>query len=67
LPESVLNVVNTDEVARHPLPRVLAEIVTPLIWRVAEPSPSVIALRELLNLERKALRRAHPRGGRVKS
>jgi DNA-binding transcriptional LysR family regulator len=59
LPESVLNAVNTDEVARHPLPRVIAEIVTPLIWRAAEPSPSVIALRELLNVERKAL--LHPR------
>jgi DNA-binding transcriptional LysR family regulator len=66
LPESVLDVVNTDEVARHPLPRVLAEIVTPLIWRVAEPSPSVIALRELLDVERKALQHTRPRGGRIK-
>jgi DNA-binding transcriptional LysR family regulator len=66
LPESVLDAVNTDEVARYPLPRVLAEIVTPLIWRVAEPLPTVIALRGLLDVERKALRYARPRGGRVK-
>jgi DNA-binding transcriptional LysR family regulator len=66
LPESVLDVVNADEVARFPLPRVLSAIVTPLIWRVAEPLPSVIALRELLDVERKALRYARPRDGRVK-
>lgn len=55
LPESVLSVVSTDEVARHPLPTVLAETVTPLIWRAAEASPSVIALHGLLDVERKAL------------
>jgi DNA-binding transcriptional LysR family regulator len=66
LPESVLDVVNTDEVARYPLPRVLAEAITPLIWRAAEPSPSVVALRELLNVERKALRDSRPRADRLK-
>jgi DNA-binding transcriptional LysR family regulator len=55
LPESVLSVVSTDEVARHPLPTVLAEAVTPLIWRAAEASPSVSALHGLLDVERKAL------------
>jgi DNA-binding transcriptional LysR family regulator len=62
LPESVLDVVSTDEVALHPLPAVLAEIVTPLIWRAAEASPSVIALQGLLDVERTALGRARPRG-----
>ena len=52
LPESVLDVVKTDEVARHALPKVFSEVVTPLIWRAAEASPSVIALRELLNVSR---------------
>jgi DNA-binding transcriptional LysR family regulator len=48
LPESVLDVVRTDEVARHRLPKVHAEMVTPLIWRAAEASPAVVALRDLL-------------------
>lgn len=48
VPESVLEVVRTQEIARHPLPAVLTEIVTPLVWRSGEVSPSVVALRELL-------------------
>ena len=64
LPQSVLDVVRTDDVMRHPLPRVFAEIVTPLIWRTAETSPSVVALRELLNVERKVPRPTRPRGNR---
>jgi DNA-binding transcriptional LysR family regulator len=48
LPESVLDVVRTDEVARHRLPKVHANMVTPLIWRAAEAPPSVVALRDLL-------------------
>jgi DNA-binding transcriptional LysR family regulator len=67
LPESVLSVVSTDEVARHPLPTVLAEAVTPLIWRAAEASPSVIALQGLLDVERKALGHARPRSNCLKS
>jgi DNA-binding transcriptional LysR family regulator len=67
LPESVLDVVKTDEVALHPLPKVFAEVVTPLIWRAAEASPSVIALRELLNVERKVPRHAPPRSDRLKA
>jgi len=56
VPESVLNVVNAERIARHPLPKALGELVTPLIWRAAEASPSVIALCELLNEKRKAPR-----------
>jgi DNA-binding transcriptional LysR family regulator len=67
LPESVLSVVSTDEVARHPLPTVLAEAVTPLIWRAAEASPSVIALQGLLDVERKAHGHARPRSNCLKS
>ena len=58
LPESVLDVVPTRDVARHALPNVLANIVTPLIWRTAEASPSVTALQGLLQLEHAALRRS---------
>ena len=46
-------VVTTAEVALHPLPAVLANFVTPLIWRAGEASPSVIASQEVLNVERK--------------
>ena len=61
LPESVLDVVNTDPVARHPLPVVLAEIVTPLIWRATEASPSVIALQGLLDVDAKRSRTCRSR------
>jgi DNA-binding transcriptional LysR family regulator len=58
LPESVLDVVPTADIARHPLPNVLANVVTPLIWRTGEASPSVTALQGLLQLEHAALRHA---------
>jgi DNA-binding transcriptional LysR family regulator len=57
LPESVLDVARTDEVALHPLPAVLAEIVTPLIWRAGETSPSLVALQEIVEAERNAPKR----------
>lgn len=49
VPESVLDVVRDESIARHPLPAVLGQLVTPLIWRAGEASPSVVALREMLN------------------
>jgi len=48
VPESVLATVQHDNVARHPLPRIHAEVVTPLIWRTSDASPSLAALRELV-------------------
>jgi len=48
LPESVLEVVRSDGLARHPLPAVLANVTTPLIWRANEASPAIAALQELL-------------------
>src|SRR5215469_14166858 len=48
VPESVLATVQHDKVARHPLPRIHAEVVTPLIWRTSDASPSLAALRELV-------------------
>jgi DNA-binding transcriptional LysR family regulator len=47
-PESVLETVQHAAVVRHPLPKVHADIVTPLVWRAAELSPVLIALRDLL-------------------
>lgn len=51
VPESVLDVVRDENIARYPLPAVLGQVVTPLIWRAGEASPSVMALREMLNSE----------------
>ncbi len=48
VPESVLDTVHAAAVARHPLPQVLSQVVTPLIWRNADRSPAVLALRALL-------------------
>ena len=60
LPASVLDVVRTDEVVQHRLPKVLALVSTPLIWRTAEVSPAVVALREVLTVEREGLRNLRP-------
>jgi DNA-binding transcriptional LysR family regulator len=48
VPESVLDTMGHSEVARHALPKVHAHVVTPLIWRRAEPTPALNALRETL-------------------
>jgi DNA-binding transcriptional LysR family regulator len=48
VPESVLDSLQDAPVARYPLPKVLGRIVTPLIWRKAEPSVAVAALRNLV-------------------
>jgi DNA-binding transcriptional LysR family regulator len=47
VPESVLATVRSAAVAVHSLPRVLSDVTTPLIWRSAEQTPSVVALREV--------------------
>lgn len=56
-PESVLDVVHSEDIMRHPLPKVLAEVTTPLIWRAGETSAPVAALRELLTVDAPAARR----------
>jgi DNA-binding transcriptional LysR family regulator len=48
LPKSVLDVVNSEGLARHPLPAVFANVITPVIWRAEEASPSITALQGLL-------------------
>ena len=53
LPESVLDVVSSERLARHPLPAVFANIVTPLIWRAKETSPAITALQGLLTKPRR--------------
>lgn len=47
IPESVLETVRSAEVARHRLPKVLGEIVTPMVWRAGEETQAAGALRTL--------------------
>jgi DNA-binding transcriptional LysR family regulator len=48
VPESVLDTVQDAQVRRHPIPKVHAHVVTPLIWRVREESAALVALKEEL-------------------
>jgi DNA-binding transcriptional LysR family regulator len=48
VPDSVLATLQHLHVSSHRLPRVLAELTTPLIWHAEDPSPAVAALREVL-------------------
>lgn len=48
VPESVLATVHHAKVLRHALPKVHAEVTTPLIWRDGEQPPAVAALRTTL-------------------
>jgi DNA-binding transcriptional LysR family regulator len=47
VPESVLDTVQHATVARYRLPKVHGERTTPLIWRAADPSPALLALRKI--------------------
>ena len=47
-PESVLDTVQHAVVARHALPKVHGQVTTPLIWRSADQSAALIALRKVL-------------------
>ena len=48
VPESVLETVQGAQVKRHPIPKIHADVVTPLIWRAREESAALMALREEL-------------------
>lgn len=48
IPESVLDTVKHVHVTRHALPKVHANLTTPLIWRASEQSAAVVALRKTL-------------------
>jgi len=48
VPQSVLATVQCALVAIHPLPKVLSDVSTPLLWRSGEQTPPVVALRELM-------------------
>ena len=48
VPESVLDTVQDAAVARHDLPKVQALVTTPLIWRAADQSAALLALRKVL-------------------
>ena len=47
VPESVLATVQSALVMRHEIPKVLGNVVTPLVWRTGEQTPAVVALRDL--------------------
>jgi DNA-binding transcriptional LysR family regulator len=53
VPESVLEIVQHAHVTRHALPKVHANMTTPLIWRAAEQPVAVIALRKTLHARRR--------------
>lgn len=44
VPEAVLATVHTARVKRHPLPKVIRGVVTPLVWRRGEHTAAVVAL-----------------------
>jgi DNA-binding transcriptional LysR family regulator len=48
VPESVLDTMPHAHVQRHALPKAMADIRTPLVWRDGEISPPVLALRTLV-------------------
>lgn len=48
VPESVLATIQHRHISKHRLPRVYAEVITPLVWRTAEPSVALIAFQAAL-------------------
>jgi DNA-binding transcriptional LysR family regulator len=48
VPESVLDTVQHAAVERHALPKVHADVITPLIWRAADQSAALLALRKVV-------------------
>jgi len=56
VPESVLDTMPRTSVRRHPLPKTLADMRTPLVWRDGEISPPVLALRTLVASFKKVAR-----------
>lgn len=48
VPQSVLATVQCALVAVHALPKVLSDVLTPLIWRSGEQPPPVVALRQVM-------------------
>ena len=56
VPESVLDTMPQTPVRRHALPKAMADITTPLVWRDGEISPPVLALRTLVAMFKKATR-----------
>jgi DNA-binding transcriptional LysR family regulator len=57
VPESVLATMPQAQVARHALPKVHANVTTPLIWRAGEQHPAVVALRAQVAPQRRSARR----------
>lgn len=64
VPESVLDTVKSAQVSRHEIPKVLANVTTPFVWRTGEETPAAMALRELA---RAAMLTSKPDGIRGKT
>ncbi len=68
VPETVLAAMPQARVRRNALPRAQSDIVTPLIWRKGEISPSVLALRTLaVTVAKGAPSKSDRRRGRSRS
>lgn len=65
VPEAVLATLHGVPVSRHALPRVHADVVTPLVWRSGELPPALAALHEQLRAPPRAARGLAARGGAV--
>lgn len=57
VPGSVLDTVDASRIARHPLPKVVAELTTPLAWREGEQTAAGAALLALLREQRRTAKR----------
>ena len=57
VPESVLDAMPQTQVLRHSIPKAIADIRTPLVWREGEMSSPVLALRTLVASARKTAKR----------
>jgi DNA-binding transcriptional LysR family regulator len=65
VPESVLDTVQSKQVRRHELPKVLANVVTPLVWRTGEQLPAVVALRYIAEAKSQLQRRSNARAPEI--
>ena len=65
VPKSVLDTVQSAQVREHELPKVLANVVTPLVWRTGEQTAAVVALRNLAEAKSKLPPRSGKRAPRM--
>lgn len=61
VPESVLDTVQSAMVAKHRMPKLFSKVVTPFIWRSAEPLPAVLALTGMISSNRRSVSKPRSR------